>query len=306
MSERTSKATKRGYSAEFVDSAAFDRKTCQHDWLVESTLIAGQPGVIGGESKALKTSIAIDLAISLGSGTRFLNTFSVPQGKRVAFLSGESGEATLQESARRICTSKKVKLRNCMVHWSTQLPDLSRVADRNVLRRFLREAKIDVVILDPLYLLMGGAGASASNLYEVGAVLHRAGRACLDAGATPVLVHHMTKSATKLKERESVRSLNLGDLAFAGIGEYARQWLLLGRREPYREGTGEHRLIMSVGGSAGHSGRWDVDVHEGVLLKDLRGRGWDVKVSPLDARSATPSADTKRDLAVGARGCRAI
>lgn len=262
----------------FLDSAAFARKKYRHDWLIRNIMVARQPMVIGGAIKTLKTSSAIDMAISLGSGTSFLGTFAVPERRRVAVLSGESGPATIQETALRICAAKGTRLKDCTVHWSFALPRLGSDADCEALDGFLREARIEVVILDPLYLLLGGEGASASNLYEIGPLLYRAGRTCQAAGATLVLVHHATKGAIKASKADAPKPLALEDLAFAGIGEYARQWLLLSRRQPYQDGSGDHELLMHIGGSAGHSGCWEVDVHEGVLGEGLEGREWCVKV----------------------------
>jgi hypothetical protein len=197
---------------------------------------------------------------------------------RVAVLSGESGGATVQETARRICKAKGVKLRACDVLWSFDLPRLGDKRDIAGLRNFLSEEEVQVAFIDPLYLclLSGGQAASPSNLYEVGPLLRGVGQACLDAGTTLLLVHHANKSAVK-KTGQSA-PLDLDDLAFSGIGEYVRQWVLLCRREAYRPGTGDHRLLMSVGGSAGHSGCWTVEVREGVLDGDLAGREWQVAV----------------------------
>lgn len=270
------------FTSEFLDSATFDQSKFPRSWLVEQILLRGRPAVIGGPKKCLKTSLAVDMAISLGSGTPFLDTFRVPNTVRVAVMSGESGLAAIQDTARRICDKKKVRLKDCNVLWSSHLPRLTSKPDRLGLKSYLRQNKVEVVVIDPLYLCLfsGSKGQSASNLFEVGPILRLAGQACLSAGATPILIHHATKGKDKMVRRPE--PLNLDDLAFAGIAEYMRQWLLLNRREPYRTKTGESRVLMAVGGSDGHSGCWEVDVNEGVLNKFLKGRKWEVGVGPYE------------------------
>jgi len=131
------------------------------------------------------------------------------------------------------------------------------------------------VIFDPLYLSMfdSNEGDSASNLFKVGARLRPVARACIDAGATPLFVHHNTKANAKNYEPPE-----LEDMAWAGFAEFARQWLLIGRREPFVAGSGIHKLWMNVGSSAGFNGCYGVDVDEGVADAELKGRKWDVSV----------------------------
>jgi replicative DNA helicase len=258
----------------FLASAEFATAEFRHEWVIRQVLVAGQPGVIGGPKKALKTSLAVDAAVSVGTGTPFLGRFPVPMKRRVAFLSGESGPATLKDTALRVCKARKVSLAKANVLWSFDLPQLSSKAALGWLREAIEENEVKVVFLDPLYLCMLGAGgASATNLFETGPILRRASQACLDAGATPIFLHHATKAAGKKSE-----AADLDDLSFSGVAEFARQWLLIARRSSYVPGTGRHELRLAVGGSAGHSGEWDVNVSEGVLADDFSGRKWEVAV----------------------------
>src|SRR5262249_19564037 len=141
---------------------------------VQNILVKNQPAVIGGPRKALKTSLLIDLALSLaaprtapfGPPARFLGRFEVPTPARVALFSGESGAATIQETARRICAARGTTLARSGVFWNFAVPHLADPLELEVLQGVIRENRLEVVVLDPLYLaLPGGGGLDANNLF---------------------------------------------------------------------------------------------------------------------------------------------
>jgi replicative DNA helicase len=232
----------------------------------------------------------------LATATPFLGKFNVPRAKRVAIFSGETAPGDLQDLARRVCAAHDVSLDDLDgVEWIHDLPRLWDDADRKAFGEFLKKKKIDVVFIDSLYLclLSGPLSASASNLYATGPLLRRAAKTCLAAGATPVFLHHTTKTVNRArsqaprngKKAAGVAEIDLpdlDDLAFAGPAEAARQWLILARHKPYVPQSGHHDLVMSVGGSAGHSGAWLLEVDEGVVGRRLNGRRWDVSIASVD------------------------
>jgi AAA domain len=266
-----------------MNTAAFAAADCRREWLVKKLLVADEPVLLGGPKKSLKTSVVVDLALSLGSGTRFLNSFEVPQKRRCLILSGESGQATLQDAMRRVCAAKKISPESCEVHWGFELPKLSRDTDLKGLGAYVRQYEVKVVIIDPLYLCLmeTGLNLSTANLFHTGPLLLQIAQACRDGGATPILVHHARKQMGG-QHGSGNQPLDLDDLAFSGFAEFARQWLLINRRETYEPGTGLHKLWLNVGGSAGQSGLWGLDVEEGRLDTNFKGRDWKVRVLGRD------------------------
>jgi hypothetical protein len=299
-----------------ISSADFAAQKYGNEWLIENVLVKGQPAVLGGPRKSLKTNCLVEMAISLAipqakpgklakgrSKTskpvkpmsratgqdlarqlpapvpvhpKFLGHFVVPERMRVGLLTGESGKATVQETALRICKAKGTTLEDSGVFWGFDLPRLADPKDLEALQELITNHRLEVVILDPLYLMLlaGNTEASASNMYHTGPILNDAARACLEVGATPILAHHARKYRAP---NERFEPLELEDLAFAGIAEFARQWILISRRQPY-DHDGIHKMWLSVGGSAGFGGLYGLDVSEGLVNKSIRGRTWDVTV----------------------------
>ena len=249
------------------------------EWLVKNLLVADQPGVVGGPKKGLKSNMMLDLAVSLASGLRFLDHFEVPRALPTLMLTGESGGFATRNTLVRVCQARGIELgslaKNLFIGF--ELPNLGVEEQVQVLADLIREKGIKVVIIDPLYLCLtsgGGHGGSVDtkNLFEVGQLLLKISKMCLGAGATPLLVHHNKLTVDPYEPPE------LSNLAYAGIQEFARQWLLVGRRSRYVPGTGRHDLWLTAGGSVGHSGEWAVDIEEGILNEDFEGRTWEVSV----------------------------
>ena len=257
-----------------ITSAELDANEYNLEYLIPGLLVRGQPGVIAGPKKTLKTNISVDLAISLGQCEPFLGAHSVATTSRVGLMSGESGAATIQETARRIATSKGLRLAECdNVIWSFEVPQLGQAEQIQALKAFIEAHRLDVLILDPTYLMMLGLGENAGNLFIVGSYLKSLGELAQETGCTPLLCHHLKKGIA-----EPYEPAELDNIAWAGFQEFVRQWLLLNRRVRYDPDLGgHHELWMSAGGSAGHSGLWGIDVDEGTR-QDSDGRRWDVQI----------------------------
>jgi hypothetical protein len=161
------------------------------------------------------------------------------------------------------------------VHWSFRSPTLTAAKHILTLRSFIEKNQIDVLGIDPAYLAMGLQGNEAANQFAVGAVLMNLSTLQADTGVTPILASHF-------RMHMPIGTMpSLEHVAGAGFGQWARQWVLLNRREEFNdENPGSHRMLMSFGGSAGHAGAVALDIEEGRVQD---GRIWDVTVNQISA-----------------------
>lgn len=257
---------------------------------VAGVLAERQPCIIAGNEKTLKTTISVDLAVSIATGTPFLGQFETVGPTNVGVMSGESGLATLQETALRICAAKEIdphSMRSLV--WSDRLPNFESAADQDGLREFLVEDELGVLIIDPAYLCMDPDGRE-NSMFAMGAMLKPVANLCQEMGVTLCIVHHNKTQGRGLAGRGELEPAELQDIAWAGFKQFARQWILLARRERYEPGSGNHKLWMTVGGSVGHGSLAAIDVDEGRFPS----RVWRVSVTgAAKARAAAQEASDK-------------
>jgi hypothetical protein len=234
--------------------------------------------IAAGQAKSLKTSMILDLMVSLITKKKFLGNFPVVKQSNVILMSGESGLDSLQNTTLRICASKGITDRDLWDHLfcCEILPRFGNVDHLNGLDRMLQETGSKVLVIDPIYLCM--AGTDAGNLFAQGELLAGITEIGRKHDATLVLLHH-TRKQSKAKKLEAAAPAELEDMAWAGFTEWARQWILVNRRSPYVPGD-LHRLWLTIGGSAGHASRWAADIDENYVDGQLT--GWRVKLQTAE------------------------
>jgi len=259
---------------------------------VENVLVAGQPAVLAGAKKVLKTSLLIDLGLSLATGGHFLGYFAVNRPARFGLMTGESGMAVVKETVERIARVAGIdpwgESRFVVTDRVPLLPSLDHL---DALGAWIDHHNLEVLGIDPLYMALGDT--DAASIFQVGKVLQAVNRVCQDRRVTLAICHH-----TRMHPTDPYAPGELSDISWAGTQEWCRQWLLLSRREKYEPGTGEHRLWLSTGGSAGHGGCWGVDISEGTRATP-GGRFWEVTVTPASEVRQHAKADqaTRRETA---------
>lgn len=269
---------KRQYEFERLTGQQFLAGNFTEEYLVDGVLVKGQPCIIAAPKKALKTCLSVDLLMALAAGDYFCGgKFKVQRPVRVGVMSGESGKATLQETAKRITRAMRPDGWSAeeleRQRWCFQVPRLGEKEHLDALRRFIEQDRLEVLIIDPTYLALP-VGENAGNLFHVGSLLLALTELGQETGCTIVLIHHLRKNVA-----DAFSPPELEDIAWSGFAEWARQWILIGRREKYDpDSDGEHQLWLNIGGSAGHSSLWAVDIREGKRT-DEGGRRWSVTVN---------------------------
>jgi replicative DNA helicase len=251
-------------------------------WVVEDVLLDGAAAALSAPKKCLSTSVALDLVVSVSTGTPFLGRFAVPQPRPAAYLTGPARRGEVRAKVRAIAAARGLDPAACAIDWLFDLPRACDPGDVDRLADGLARRGAGLAVVDPLFLLLRGCtDVSAASVYEIGATLEAFAERCLRAGATPVLVHHAVKNAGRVI---SDAPPGLEDMAFAGVGEVVRQWVLMNRAAPFDPARGRHVLNVAVGGSAGHAADWRVTVEEGPPAPGRLARGWNVRVEPHRGR----------------------
>jgi AAA domain len=164
-------------------------------WLVEGLWPADAYGVLAAEDKAGKTWAILDLAVSVAAGRPWLGAFSCPQPGRVLVFLGEGGQRAIVRRLRAACAHKGLAVEElaARIRLCFRVPRLTSGADLAAVAGELAACPAALVILDPLYLAVGVAGAGA-DLYAMGAVLSGIQGVCQRAGAALVVVTHWNKT----------------------------------------------------------------------------------------------------------------
>lgn len=272
----------------FMSSRAFADADFRSEFLIENVLTRGEPGAWAGPVKTYKTCTLVDAGISLATGTDFLGTFRVPQPRRTVIVSGESGYATLQRHARAVCNAKGVNLRDLgdMLLWCDMLPQLTDEADMHDFTTKLLALKPEVLFLDPFYLAAGNV--DARNMFEMGPALRSIAISLVKAGVTPIICHHANRQLARGKYME------LTDLSHSGLDAFVRQFLLLNWRGDFRKGE-PNSVYASIGGSAGHGGKFILEIDEGDLDTRFEGRTWAVTVTKDSFEDRSEQRERQKD-----------
>lgn len=164
--------------------------------IIQGFLHQGLKGVLGSSSKARKTWILLDMAVSVSEGIPFWKWPTIKG--RVLYV---NFEIPRQFMAKRLAT-----MRECRGLFSTPNLDLWNLRGYaaplwKLLPEFiqkLKEGGYVLVIIDPIYKSLGGREENAAE--DVAEVCNEMERMAVQTGAAVVYAHHFSKGNQSGKE----------------------------------------------------------------------------------------------------------
>ena len=164
-------------------------------WLLREIWPSGDYGVLAGEMKTQKTWCAMDMAISVASGTPWLGEVPVDDPGPVLMFCGEGGKANIVARLRAIAEPRGLSLAKLDIVVCPRAPHLSEKNHLDQVASTLAHVQPKLVIVDPLYLAAGGA-ADGTNLYAMGSLLEGIQHRCQDVAAALSVIHHFNRKTT--------------------------------------------------------------------------------------------------------------
>ena len=170
--------------------------------IIAGLLHKSTKGVLASGSKAGKTWLLLDLAISVATGTPFLKWPTTKS--RVLFVNLEIHRAFLKQRLQMAVDRKGLSNIDNLDIWTLR----GQSADvESLLESLIDQAEdgaYDLIILDPIYKLMIGRTENSSS--GVGVLCHHIEQIMVKTGAAVVFAHHFTKgnqSGKKAMDRMS-------------------------------------------------------------------------------------------------------
>jgi hypothetical protein len=149
-------------------------------WLIEGVWQKASHGMISGEPKTYKSTIVTEIAASVATGKSMWGKYKVHTTGPVLYIQEENSPFIVKDRLAKIANAKgalsgkvtyissheiEVKFPPVLpIHFLNNLGfDLTVEEDRQLLEEKIKEVKPVLIILDPLYLMLGGADENSAK-----------------------------------------------------------------------------------------------------------------------------------------------
>lgn len=160
------------------------------EWLVDGLFSHGGRTLVTAQYKAGKSTMMLELTRALTTGTPFLGEFPVPAKSKVALFDLELGVAMAQRWLRDVEGIDYSKLLyRPLVGKGAEL-DMRSAGLRNKTARQLREASVDILIVDPISPVLSALGLDENRADHVRPLLDMFDVLAAEADLKGVVITH--------------------------------------------------------------------------------------------------------------------
>ncbi len=208
----------------------------QTQWLIEGLWSEQAVGILGGEPKCCKSFLALDVAVSVASGTACLRQFPVGRTGKVLLFPAEDSLAVVRQRLQGIAAAAQVAFASLAVEVITA-PSLrlDTPADRQRLSNTVQHLRPILLILDPLIRLHR---VDENDATQIAALLSYLRQLQRQFHLAVLLVHHARKDSNSSRPGQALR----GSSELHGWGDSN---LYLRRRGSQLTLSTEHRAAAS-------------------------------------------------------------
>jgi hypothetical protein len=206
-------------------------------WLIEELWSARAVGVLGGAPKLGKTWTAVDLALSVASGTPALGRFAVKDPGTVLFFAAEDPPPRIRERFAAIARYRGLEIQELDVHLlDVPVLKLDSCRDRRRLQETVRTLRPKLLVIDPLVRTHSIDENSSTAIAALLSFLRRLER----HHETAILITHHTR-----KNAPPGQQPGLGLRGSSDIAAFGDSNLYLRRSREHIVLTVEHRAAPS-------------------------------------------------------------
>lgn len=174
-----------------VQAAELEAATPEAQWLVRDVWSRSSVGLVGGQPKLGKSWFALDLAVSVASGTPCLGHFAVDDPGRALVYLAEDALPQQRSRLDALCEHRGIAIGSLNLHVVTEpVLRLDLADDRERLHAAAARLRPKVLVLDPLVRLHRLDENRAQEISGVLSFLRELQRA---HDMSVVLVHHASK-----------------------------------------------------------------------------------------------------------------
>jgi hypothetical protein len=163
-------------------------------WLIERLWTAGGVGILAGQPKSLKTYVALEMAVSVASGSPCLGTFPVSAQGPALVYAAEDSPSNLRSRLAALAAQRNLGLEDLDLRVITaDFIRLDHPQDQERLRETVLLYRPALLVLDPLVRLHSQDENQSGPMASLLGYLRQLQRS---TGTAVLVVHHVRKSVS--------------------------------------------------------------------------------------------------------------